>query len=180
MVKSDGKRWPVDFKNSEKLSLLKGDVIKIGCGPNYDIIEDGEFKVQGSEKFLTKVMSQICILRKGGHNVSQIDCDDLLKQFSGEKEPEPVISVEQNDKQKKVARTRKDVELPFQNEKNFNDDGEDDDETDEDGLADLPELPPGILNQFLGENLEKRPAAMEEQGPSSGRSNNQQVNLIKQ
>ena len=117
IVKTDGKRWPQGYTNSEKPSLLKGDIVKIKCGPNYDIDADGEFRIQGSSKHLVKVMTQTVILRKGGHNASQIDCDELLNQFTQVAGAETAGGSQQFDKRKR-PKTRKEVEIPFENDIN--------------------------------------------------------------
>ena len=50
----------------------------------------GEIKVQGKEKHLSRVMTQVSSLKRGGHNASQIDCNNLPKQFSCNDEAEEV------------------------------------------------------------------------------------------
>ena len=136
--------WPEGFKNSEKLSLVKGSLVQINTGPNYDIPETGEFKVQGKEKLLSKVMTQVSSLKRGGHNASQIDCDNLLKQFSCNDEAEEV-NTQANACKKMCPKTRKDIEIPVASSNE--DDYADNDDND---LPDMPEIN-HIVDHYLNQ-----------------------------
>ena len=135
-------------------------------GPNYDIDADGEFRIQGTSKHLVKVMTQTVILRKGGHNACQIDCDELLNQFTQVAGAETAGGSQQFDKRKR-PKTRKEVEIPFENDIDENE-----------NIADLPEIPAEVLNEFLNKNLQQTwEQRQSQQGPSQPNSN--EVHLVK-
>ena len=144
MITVTSKMWPDGMMNYERLSLEKGKVIRLMCGKNYDRPEWGTLKVQGDKKYLSKVMTQINNLRKGGHNASQIDCEALLKQFSGNVETANLGSFSQ-----KYPKTRDQVEITVANGGYFDND-DDDQSIDDDEIPDLPETK-DVVSGFLRE-----------------------------
>ena len=141
LVEVESKRWPADFKNSEKLSLSVGDEIIIKCGVSYDDPQSGSYRVQGHEIHLEKIMKEAYNLRRGGYDASKINCEELLEQLvSNEKPVQSQVDVESGSK-KKFPKVRKDIEIPVQSTQN-------------DEVADLPELDDQMVYALLNNAAE--------------------------
>ena len=86
-VRPDSPRWPHGFSNDAKISLNKGDIFKIKCGPE-NIPLDGEFKMVGTEKKINFVMSNLRVKKNDGINVSRLNASDIVKNYNKRNLPE--------------------------------------------------------------------------------------------
>ena len=86
-VRPDSPRWPEGFSNDAKISLNKGDRVKIKCGPK-NIPLDGEFKMVGTEKKINFVISDMCVKKNDGINVSHLNASDIIKNYNKRNLPE--------------------------------------------------------------------------------------------
>ena len=58
-IPADSPRWPLDYKNSQKVSLMYGDQVDIICYAHGGKAL-GEFKYQGYEKDVNKYLRELC------------------------------------------------------------------------------------------------------------------------
>ena len=86
-VRPDSPCWPQGFNNDDKVSLNKGNIVKIKCGPE-NIPLDGEIKMVGTEKKINLVMSNMCVKKNDGINVSRLNASDIVKNYNKRNLPE--------------------------------------------------------------------------------------------
>ena len=58
-IPADSRRWPLDYKNSQKVSLMYGNQVDIICYAHGGKAL-GEFKYQGYEKDVNKYLRELC------------------------------------------------------------------------------------------------------------------------
>ena len=86
-VRPDSPRWPEGFSNDAKISLNKGDIVKIKCGPeNIPLVV--EFKMIGTEKKINLGMSNMCVKKNDGINFSRLNASEIIRNYNKRNLPE--------------------------------------------------------------------------------------------
>ena len=160
-VRPDSPRWPHGFSNDAKISLNKGDIVKIKCGPE-NIPLDGEFKMVGTEKKINFVMSNMCVKKNDGINVSRLNASDIVKNYNKRNLPEDDDDDDDNNCFERESRSPEIGSQTAKKTKLFP-------EFDDPEIADEPNIECALMEEFLDyrQAKNKNSQAATSSGPSS-------------